>query len=127
MMQAQTNAANGYAITVNGTTLASGVNTIPALASQTTSNLGVGQFGLNLRQNTVPAVGGDPNGTGSGAVNANYNTSNQYRFNNGDVVAGATLPTDANTFTSSYIVNIGGSQAAGVYTSTMTYICTASF
>jgi hypothetical protein len=42
-------------------------------------------------------------------------------------VASAALPTNANTFTSSYIVNIGGAQAAGVYTATMTYICTASF
>lgn len=127
VMQAQTNAANGYAITVNGTTLASGANTIPGMASQSTSNLGTSEFGLNLRQNTTPAVGTDPSGPGSAVVNANFNTADQYRFNNGDVVASAAAPTDANTLTSSYIVNIGGSQAAGVYTATMTYICTASF
>ena len=117
VMQAQTNAANGYVITINGTTLASGVNTIPALAAQTASSIGSGQFGLNL------GVGG----SGSGAVSANFSNGGQYRFNNGDIVATAALPTDANTFTSSYIVNISGSQAAGVYTATMTYICTASF
>lgn len=117
VMQAQTNAANGYAITVNGTTLSSGVNTIAALASQTASTLGTGQFGLN-----VTGVGG-----GSGTVNANYNNGTLYRFNSGDTVAGAGAPTNANTFTSNYIVNIGGAQAAGVYTATMTYICTAGF
>jgi hypothetical protein len=35
--------------------------------------------------------------------------------------------TQANLFTNSYIVNVGGDQAAGVYTGTMTYICTATF
>lgn len=127
VMQAQTNAANGYSITVNGTTLSSGANTIPALATQTASVLGTSQFGMNLRLNTVPGVGVNPTGVGSGTYTGNYGTANQYRFVTGDSVASASVPTNANTFTSSYIVNIGGAQAAGVYTATMTYICTASF
>jgi len=126
-MQAQTNAANGYTVTINGSTLASGVNTIPALAAQTVSAIGTSQFGLNLRSNASPAVGADPTGVGSGTFSGTYGTANSYRFGSGDSVAQAGLPTNANTFTSSYIVNIGGAQAAGVYTSTMTYICTASF
>jgi hypothetical protein len=127
VMQAQTNAANGYNITVNGTTLASGVNTIPALAAQTPSALGVSQFGLNLRDNAVPNVGTEPSGAGTGVATGNYGATDAFRFVSGDAVASAGAPTNANTFTSSYIVNIGGAQAAGVYTSTMTYICTASF
>jgi hypothetical protein len=129
VMQASTNAANGYNITVNGTTLASGVNTIPALAAQAASIVGTSQFGLNLRTNATPAVGADPSNPsgGTGTYTASYGTSNQYRFVTGDAVATAALPTNATTYTSSYIVNIGGSQAAGVYTSTMTYICTANF
>jgi hypothetical protein len=127
VMQASSNAGNGYNITVNGTTLASGVNTIAALTSQTASTLGTGQFGLNLRTNASPVVGADPTGSGIGNYSANYGTANQYRFISGDTVAQTTGPSNANTFTSSYIVNIGGSQAAGVYTATLTYICTASF
>lgn len=127
VMQAQTNAANGYTITVNGTTLSSGVNTIPALAAQTASTIGTSQFGMNLRLNATPAVGADPSGAGSGTYSGNYGTADSYRFVSGDSVAQAALPTNANTFTSSYIVNIGGAQAAGVYSATMTYICTASF
>ena len=50
-----------------------------------------------------------------------------YRYVSGEIVASATGPTNTNTFTTSYIVNIGGAQAAGVYTATMTYICTANF
>jgi len=127
VMQAQTNAANGYTITVNGTTLSSGVNTIPGLAAQTPSTIGTSQFGLNLRANGTPPVGADPTGAGTGTYTGAYGTADQYRFVSGDGVATAGVPTNANTFTSSYIVNIGGAQAAGVYTSTMTYICTASF
>ena len=127
VMQASTNAGGGYSVTVNGTTLSSGANTIPALATQTSPIIGVGQFGLNLRQNTTPAVGTDPSGAGSGTYTGIYGLANQYRFVTGDSIATAPAPTNANTYTSSYVVNIGGSQAAGVYTSTMTYICTANF
>lgn len=127
VMQAQTNASSGYAITVNGTTLASGVNTIPALSGGGASTIGTSQFGLNLRSNATPAVGADPTGVGTGTYASGYGTANSYRFNTGDVVASAGAPTNANTYTSSYIVNIGGAQAAGVYSATMTYICTASF
>lgn len=128
-MQATTNAGAGYNITVTGTTLESGANSITALSSQTASAVGSAQFGLNLRANTTPTVGADPS-TGSGAVGtytANYGTPNQYRFVSGDTVAQASVPTNANTFTTSYVVNIPGLQAAGVYTTTMTYICTANF
>jgi hypothetical protein len=127
VMQAQTNAANGYVITVNGTTLASGVNTIAALAAPGGSVIGTSQFGLNLRANTTPAVGADEAGAGIGVVAGNYDTPDLFKFANGDTVATAPAPTNANTYTSSYMVNIGGAQAAGVYTATMTYICTASF
>jgi hypothetical protein len=126
VMQAQTNAANGYAITVNGTTLASGANTIAAMAGVGVTP-GASQFGLNLRLNTTPAVGSDVSGGGSGTASGGYSSVNSYRFNSGDTVAAANAPTNANTFTASYVVDIGGSQAAGVYTATMTYICTASF
>jgi len=129
VMQASTNAGGGYNVTVNGTTLQSGSNSIAALASQTASTTGAAQFGLNLRANTTPAVGADPSsGTGAiGTYTANYGTANQYRFVTGDAVATSAGPTNANTFTSSYIVNIPSLQAAGTYTSTMTYICTANF
>lgn len=127
VMQATTNAGNGYTVTVNGTTLASGTNTIPALVTQTASNTGQSQFGMNLRDNATPNVGSNVSGAGSGSATANYGTADAYRFVTGDAVATAGAPSDANTFTSSYIVNIGGAQPAGVYTATMTYICTASF
>ena len=122
-----TNANSGYAITVNGATLTSGANTITALAAQTASTQGTSQFGLNLRANTTPTVGSDPAGTGTATPTANYNTTNQYRFVTGDQIASKNASDNFRLFTASYIANVPGNQPAGTYTSTMTYIATATF
>jgi hypothetical protein len=134
LMSASTNASSGYAITLSGTTLTSGANTIPAMGTQslnssgnTAATTGTSQFGTNVRANTSPSVGADVTGTGTGAGLGGYNTTNLYRFFTGDTIASAAGPTKANLFTNSYVVNVGGDQAAGVYTSTLTYICTATF
>ncbi len=126
-MTAATNGGTGYAITVNGTTLTSGANTIPALASQTASSQGTSQFGINLLANTTPSVGAAVSGAGSGTVNSNYNTTNQFRFVTGDTVASAASSTNSNTYTTSYIANISATQKAGAYSTALTYIATATF
>ncbi len=145
LMSASTNAGFGYAITLVGTTLTSGSNTIPAMGTQSlnstgcavscTSATGTSQFGSNVRANNVASAGGvfgadvTPTGAGFNGVGAGgYNTANSFRFFNGDTVANSGGTTSkAQLFTNSYLVNVGGDQAAGVYTATMTYICTATF
>lgn len=122
-----TNANSGYAITVNGATLASGANSIGALATQTTSSQGSAQFGLNLKANTTPSVGSEPAGSGTATPTANYGTANQFRFVTGDQIASKGTSDAFRLFTVSYIANIPGNQPAGTYTSTMTYIATATF
>ena len=81
------------------------------------------------------------NGTSlKGQPTADYNTPDTFKFVSGNTVAnsaeddnlgnttGSTLgPTDAQIFTVSYIANVPGSQPAGTYTSTLTYICTPNF
>lgn len=126
-MSASTNATSGYAITVNGATLTSGANTIAALASNAASTQGTSQFGLNLKANTTPSVGSNVSGSGSGTAATNYNTADSFRFVSGDIVASASAPTNSNTYTVSYIANVGGAQAAGAYSTTLTYIATATF
>lgn len=131
VMAASTNGASGYSITVNGGALTcnscSGSPTIANLAAQTASTVGTAQFGANLRDNATPNVGAEPSGSGTGTFTANYGTADQYRFVSGDSVASAAGSTNANAFTVSYVVNVPGNQAAGTYTSTMTYIATATF
>ncbi|MFY9228153.1 MAG: hypothetical protein WAO28_02400 [Candidatus Microsaccharimonas sp.] len=141
-MSASTNAGSGYAITVNGPTLTSGGNTVTAMGSPAVVARGVSQFGLNLKANTLvtaskPAgfgieVAVASNGTNyRGQATTGYNTADTYKFTSGDVVAdsanGGAGGTDAQIFTVSYIVNVPGSQPAGTYTTTLTYICTPTF
>jgi len=95
-MAASTNATTGYVITVNGVTLSSGANTIPAMGTSTTGVRGTGQFGLNLKLNTTatatPAFGLEvavsPNGTSlRGQADTGYNTVDNFKFTTGDSVA----------------------------------------
>jgi hypothetical protein len=143
-MSASTNANSGYSITVEGATLTSGSNTIPAMTSAATSSTGTGQFGLNLVKNADFCgascdVGNDiapaSNGTNlMGAASSGFNTGGTFKFSPGspNVVAasdsgGSAAPTDPQIYTASYIVNVSGSQPAGTYVTTLTYICTPTF
>jgi len=139
-MAASTNAGTGYAITVNGPTLTSGGNTVVGMGSATTGVKGISQFGINLKLNTVATttlpIGTElapvSNGTNYKAQpETGYNTVDTFKFTPGDVVAdsgnGGLGASDAQIYTASYIVNVPGSQAAGTYTTTLTYICTPTF
>lgn len=141
-MAASTNANAGYAISVTGTTLTSGTNTIPAMTTAAAGARGSGQFGLNLKANTTTTsttpVGAEitpaSNGTNfRGEPVTGYNTPDTFKFNpSGETIAdsangGTGGPTDSQIYTISYMVNVSGSQPAGTYTTTLTYICTATF
>ncbi len=141
-MAASTNAGAGYAISVNGPTLTSGSNTISAMGVAGVGLRGISQFGMNLKANTaatstvpigteVTPAAGAGGGTFKGQAVGGYSTVDQFKFLSGDTVAdsafGGANGSDAQIFTTSYIVNVSGSQAAGTYTSTLTYICTPTF
>jgi len=126
-MVAGTNADTGYDIIVNGTTLTSGNNVIPALATGDVSRPGTNQFGMNLVANQDPQVGQNPSGSGSGAAQSSYNNPNVYRFVSNDVVANVLEPDEPRKYTTSYIVNISKSQPPGIYVSTLTYVATGGF
>lgn len=139
-MAASTNAGFGYSITVNGATMTSGSNTITAMSTATTGVKGTSQFGMNLKANTTatsnPAVGTEvapaANGTNyKGQAKLGYDAVDTFKFLTADVVAASDNtgagPTDSQIFTSSYIVNVTGSQGAGTYTTTLTYVATATF
>jgi hypothetical protein len=140
-MAASTNAGFGYSITVNGPTLTSGSNTILPMNVAAASAHGVSQFGLNLRANTTTTPG-FPFGTDVAPVSnttnyrakplAGYDTAETFKYIDGDPVAdssdGGTLgATDAQIYTVSYIANVPGSQPAGTYSTTLTYICTPTY
>ena len=125
-MSASTNAASGYSVTVAGTTLTSGANTITAM-SGAASTPGTKQFGLNLAANTTPSVGSAVSGAGSGVAATGYGTANSFKFNSGDTVASATVPTNTNNFTVSYVANIDPITPQGAYSTVLTYVATANY
>ncbi len=146
-MAASTNAGSGYAITVNGPTLTSGANTIAGMGTAGASIRGTAQFGMNLMANTsavatsFPGSSANPapiaNGTNyKGEPAAGYNTADTFKFVSGNVVADSyngyvagtnTAATDAQIYTVSYIANVPGSQPAGTYSTTLTYVCTPTY
>lgn len=127
-MAANTNASGGYAITINGTTMQAGTNVIKALNEPDYSRPGTPQFGINLKSNTLPTVGQDPDGSWDhGNPTVKYATANKYAFNDGDIVASSPDVELERRYTVSYIVNSPPTLRAGVYTSTLTYICTGRF
>jgi len=128
-MAAATNDPTGYNIFLNGQSMLSGSNIIPALATQTSSQPGQSQFGINLRANSNPSVGANPDAgpVASGAPAANYNNPNLFRFVSGERIAGSSISTGFNRYTVSYIVNVSSAQAPGFYATTLTYTAIASF
>jgi hypothetical protein len=121
-----TNAKDGYGITAAGTTMTSGNNIISQLGGDV-SRPGVSQFGLNLRDNSTPNVGTNPQGSGSGTPTASYNQPNLYRFHSGDRIASVSHADYYRRYTASYIVNVSSGQPPGIYVATITYIALGSF
>ncbi len=139
-LAASTNAGFGYVVTVNGPTLTSGGNTIAGVNAAAASIKGIGQFGLNLKANTIASTTAPigievaPAADGvnlKGQAAAGYSTIDTFKFTTGDTVAnsfnGGAGGTDAQIYTVSYIANVPGNQPAGTYTTTLTYICTPTF
>jgi hypothetical protein len=127
-MAAGTNASSGYAITVNGPTMSAGSNGITPLNNPTPSIPGKNQFGINLVANDSPTVGSDPDGDSTNTIlGSDYGTPDKFAYNNGDVVASAPNVSLVRRYTVSYIVNSAPSLAAGVYTTTLTFICSGRF
>jgi hypothetical protein len=122
-----TNDESWHNIFMNAQTMTSGNNIIPALSSVAPSSVGTSQFGVNLRSNSSPSVGANPSGNGSTTATGDYNIANQYKFNNGDVIASSNIPTEFKVFTVSYVVNVSEEQPAGVYAATLLYTAVASF
>ena len=137
-MAASTNAGGGYNITVNGDTLKSGpTNTIPAIAAQKAPTTNTSEFGMNLVSNGGVAgsanIAAASNGTTlTGQPLTGYSTTGQYKYVSGESVAnsgsgGSPAPTNGQVYTVTYMVDVSGIQPAGTYTTTLTYVCTATF
>ncbi|MFA6511982.1 MAG: right-handed parallel beta-helix repeat-containing protein [Patescibacteria group bacterium] len=116
---ASTNSDNGYSITVQGSTLTSGGDTISAIGPvNTASDPGTEQFGLRMT-----ASGG------SGAVSAPYAASG-FALDTAafpDEVVSSSTADSGTTYSARYLANISGPTEAGIYNAILTYIVVGSF
>ena len=127
-MAVGTNATGGFAITVYGTPPAAGTSVIDAPTTPTASQPGTNQFGINLVQNTLPAIGSDPEGAWVNALpTSDYSQPNKYKYTPGDVVASSPNVSLMKKFTVSYILNASPKLRAGVYTTTISYVASGQF
>jgi hypothetical protein len=124
---AASNSGTGYIVSVTGTTLTSGNNTIPALTTPSSSVPGISSFGINLRANSDPNIGADPSGPGIVTIASNYDNPNKYLYVDGDTLVTTTTSSNYKLFTVSYVTNVSNKQLPGVYATTLTFICLANF
>jgi hypothetical protein len=127
--------AGGYVVRTEADppTNPSGGHQLTPLSSPTASSAGTEQFGMNLVANTSPATfGTDPqqvpdNTFSFGTAAAGYNTTNQYKYAKGDIVAQATKSTSVTIYTVSYIFNINDATPAGQYNFAHNLVATGTY
>ncbi|HEX8182553.1 MAG TPA: hypothetical protein VF575_03035 [Candidatus Saccharimonadales bacterium] len=113
--------ASGYNVYIDGTTPRSvGGHALTPMSTAAASQVGIEQFGINLRLNTSPAVGADvaqiPSGTFSfGAPSAGYSAVNNFKYVPGDLIAASNKSSGQTDYTMSMIANIGTTTEAGAY------------
>lgn len=127
-MAVGTNATGGFAVTANGKPMSAGTSIIEPLDTPSESEQGVNQFGINLVENSTPAIGANPEGEWANAVpSSDYSVPNKYKYIPGDVIAYSPNVSLMKKFTISYIVNSRDDLRAGVYSTTITYIASGRF
>jgi hypothetical protein len=127
--------SSGYTVILTGSPPSDGgssPHTLNAMTSAGAETTGTEQFGINLAVNTTPVVGQNPqqvpNSTfGFGAASTGYNTTNQFKFNPGDIVASSSTASGETLYTMSVIANISNSTPGGAYTGTMGLVVVATF
>lgn len=118
-LSASSNTTGGYFITIQGTTLTSGAETITAIGGTAlSSSVGTKQFGMRMLVNS-----------GTGATASPYNTSN-WAFDIAtfpDTIATGSGDGNTSVYGVRYLSNISASTVAGTYSSVLTYVMTAGF
>ncbi len=124
--------ANGYTLALTGTAPHTLTDSLDSPIVAAASQPGTEQFGINLRANSNPSVGLDPeqvpNNTFSfGIPSANYNTPDVFAYQNGDIVAYSNSSSGQTNYTISMIANASNITPAGAYKASLSVVVTAVF
>jgi len=129
--------ASGYTV-INGSPAPSAVSNgithyLTTPSTPTASTIGTEQFGINLVANTSPSTIGSnpqqlPSSTYSyGTAATGYNTSNLYKYVQGDIIAQSASSSGYTTYTVTYIFNISNTTQSGFYNFSHTLIATGYY
>ncbi len=125
--------AHGYIIVNGSPPPTNNGYSLTALTAPTASQAGVEQFGINLVANTSPvSFGANPvqypdSSFSFGQVASGYNSTNLYKYNQGDTIAYSNQSSGQTTYTISYIFNISHVTPGGTYVFNHVLIATSTF
>jgi hypothetical protein len=120
----------GYIVQVYGNPPAHNGHIIAAMATAGGPVPGTEQFGINVVANTSPvSLGANPNHGqfGFGQAATGYDTTNNYKYVDGDIIAQGPKSSGTTTYTISYIINVNELSPGGAYTGSQTLICTGMY
>jgi hypothetical protein len=115
--------SNGYTVEIVGRSPSNSGHELAPMTTAASSSPGTEQFGVNLVANNLPGVGPFgaapsqlPDSTfGFGTAISPYNTSNSFKYLDGDTVARSDKSTGATLYTLSMIANIDRLTPGGAY------------
>lgn len=124
---------SGHALAGMGTQSANSTGCTPVCASQ----VGVEQFGMNMRLNGSPVtVGADPVAIPSTVFSLDdpnviiptpYRTVDEYRYFSGDTVASAPRSSGETLYTATFIANMSNVTPGGKYTGALEFLATGTY
>lgn len=122
----------GYIVQVIGNPPSNGAYTLAGMTSPAGSQTGVEQFGINLKNNSSPDIGAEPqqvpDGTfSSGSAASGYNTADSFKYVSGNTIAQASQSSGRTDYTMSYIANISINTPGGSYAGNQTLVVTGTY
>lgn len=125
--------SHGYSVFTVGTPPTNSTHTLSGMSSTGPSQVGVEQYGINLKANTSPVTfGANPVQTPSssfsyGAASSGYDAANNFRYIAGEEIALAGRSSGQTDYTISYIVNTSTTTPGGRYTGTQVLVVVGTY
>jgi hypothetical protein len=137
--------AGGYVVQTSSPGPVNNTYTMQGLSSPTGSSIGNEQFGINLVANSCPGTAPSSGpGSCSGTLGANvsqnpdvtfgfgyaapgYDTANQYKYKDKDIIAKSNTSSGETDYTISYLYNISNLTPGGTYVLDQSIVATSTF
>lgn len=131
-IQVRTYLASGYNMIISGASPTYSGQSLDSMSAGDESDPGTEQFGINLRNNSTPNIGTDPeqvpdNSFSFGLPTADYNTPNEFKYQNRDTIAYSDSSSGQTNYTLSMLANISNLTAAGRYETKLSIVVVSIF